>query len=652
LIEKFKNNKTPITRSLSHLISLGLVVLVLITFWPVKDFEFTNFDDKIYITDNRNVRSGINKESVIWAFNFDDKHKTYWHPLSWLSHMLDVQLYGLNSGHHHMTNVIFHILNAVLLFLVLHRMTGAVWRPAFAAALFAVHPLNVESVAWIAERKNLLSTFYCILTLLVYAYYNEKPGVGRYLAMLFCFALGLLAKPMIVTLPFLLLLLDYWPLNRFNLFQPGRNHWRVPLHLVLEKIPLFLLSGISIYLATSSLRGSGSYILLQSVPVSLRLGNAIVSYAKYIGKMLWPQDLAVLYPFPKIVPLYQSLGAFLLLIGISILFIAAHRKHAYLMIGWFWFLGTLVPVIGLVQAGIWPALADRWAYLPMVGLFIIISWGLSDLLGKYSIKKTGLKFGLLMIVCTLFVVSRNQVGYWENSVTLFQRAVDVTENNYIAENNLGQALMLIGKAEAATEHFNKSLKINPSYPTAHVNVGLSLVEQNKPEQALQSYAKALAERPDYAAAYNFAGEAHYRLGNTEQAISNYRQAIDIDSTYAVAYDNLGTAWFRLEEYEKALAGYQQALAISPSFAKAYNNLGNFWYRTGHFAKALPNYIKALKINPRFAEAYNGAGAAMVRMGEVQKAAAFFREAVKIDKDYVAAQNNLKNTLAALAKIKK
>jgi len=647
-----ENIRTPITRSLSHLISLVLVVFVLITYWPVKDFEFTNFDDKIYVTDNRNVRSGINAENIVWAFNFDHKNKTYWHPLSWLSHMLDVQLYGLNPGHHHMTNVIFHILNAVLLFLVLRRMTGALWRPAFVAVLFAVHPLNVESVAWIAERKNLLSTFYCILTLLLYAYYNEKPGAGRYLAMLFCFALGLLAKPMIVTLPFVMLLLDYWPLNRFGFLQPDRSRWRVSVHLVLEKIPLFLLSGLSIYFATTSLHGAGNYISLQSVPVSLRIGNAIVSYVKYIGKMLWPQDLAVLYPFPEIVPLYQSLGAFLLLVGISILFIAAHRKYAYLMIGWFWYLGTLVPVIGLVQAGIWPALADRWAYVPMVGLLIILSWGLTDLSRKYRIKKTGLMLGLLMVVCTLFAVSRNQVRYWENSVRLFQRAVDVTENNYIAENNLGQALMLSGNAAAATAHFNRSLKINPRYPTAHVNVGLSLVQQNKPEQALQSYAKALAEIPDYAAAYNFAGEAHYLLGNTEQAISNYRQAIDIDSTYADAYINLGTAYLGLKEYEQALAGYQQAIAIDPTYAKAYNNLGNFWYRTGHFEKALPNYIKAFGIDPIFAEAYNGAGAALVRMGEPHKAAVFFREAVKIDKNYVAAQNNLKNTLAALAKSKK
>jgi tetratricopeptide (TPR) repeat protein len=629
-----------------QLLGLGLVILTITCFWPVKDFEFINFDDDLYVTENQVVRSGINKDSFIWAFNFEDKNKTYWHPLSWLSHMLDVQLYSLNSGQHHLTNLIFHSMNAILLFFVLHRMTGAIWRSAFVATLFAIHPVNVESVAWIAERKNLLSTFFYLLTLLAYAYYNEKRGIVRYQAVLFCFALGLLTKPMMVTLPFVLLLLDYFPLNRFKPLQPERGRWRILLLLILEKIPLVLLSGLAIGLTSTSLRGLGSYISLQSVPIPLRLGNAVVSYVKYIFKMVWPHNLAVLYPFPEEVPMYQALGALFFLGCLTILFITAYKKHSYLMIGWFWFLGTLVPVIGLVQAGLWPAMADRWAYVPMIGLFIIVGWGISDLLKKFCIKKSRAWFCIFLIVCSLLIAARKQIGYWNNGVSLFKRAVDVTENNYIAENNLGQALLLSGQFDEAVEHFNNALDINPKFATAHFNLGLAFAWKNKPRKALQAYASALAEKPDYAKAYNFSGKMHFRLGNDDQAIFNYQQAVKIKPDYAEAHNNLGNALFRLGEIDKAYDSLQRAIRISPTYADAYNSLGNFWYHTGNFAKALPNYKNAIKYNSNLAEAYNGTGAVWVRLGELRKAAIFFQEAVRIDPDYIAARNNLTKTLTA------
>jgi tetratricopeptide (TPR) repeat protein len=617
----------------------------------VKDFDFINFDDPLYVTDNKNVLPGINKDSIIWAFSFEDKDGTYWHPLSWLSHMLDVQLYGLNPGQHHLTNVIFHILNAVLLFLVLYRMTGAIWRSAFVAALFAVHPINVESVAWVAERKNVLSTFFCMLTLMTYVFYSERPGIVRYVLMFFCFAMGLLAKPMLVTLPFVLLLLDNWPLGRMKLIEQGSHLWHILSYLILEKIPLFLLSGLSIYLASASLKGFGNYVSLQSASLSLRIGNALVSYAKYISQLFWPHNLAVLYPFPKIVPIYQSLGTFLLLFCITILIIAANKKYGYLILGWFWFLGTLVPVIGLIQAGLWPAQADRWAYVPMIGLFITISWGLSDLLRKYGTKKSGFMFGMLIIVCTLLVLSRNQVRYWKNSVALFKHVIEVTENNYIAHNNLGYDLLSRGKTTEAINHFKQSLKINENYGPAHASMGAALFKQKRFEEALQFFMNAEKIMPDDATVCYHLGKTLYRLDELDTAVEKFQQAIRIDPTSAEAYKNLGNALFRLGKNDKALASYQQAITIDPAYAQAYKSLGEFWYHNDQVEKALPNFIKAIKINSQFAEAYNGAGAALILMGEPRKAAAFFREAVKIDPDYVAAQNNLKNTLAALGKNK-
>jgi len=650
----FLNNldyKTPINRSKVHLICLILVISILVCYWQVKNFEFINFDDQLYVTDNRTVLAGINKDNIIWAFNYKDKSNTYWHPLSWLSHMLDVQLYGMDAGQHHLTNVIFHILNTLLLFFVLHRMTGATWQPAFVAAMFAVHPINVESVAWVAERKNVLSTFFCMLTLLTYAFYSERPGIVRYVLMFFCFAMGLLAKPMLVTLPFVLLLLDYWPLGRLKLLHQGIDRWRISFYRVLEKIPLFLLSGLAVYIASSSLQGSGSYKSFQSAPVTLRIANAVVSYAKYIGKMIWPQNLAVLYPFPKMVPMYQALGAVLTLFCLSILFITAYKKHPYLMIGWFWFLGTLVPVIGLIQAGLWPALADRWAYLPMIGLFIIVVWGLSDLFRKFRIKKSGLIFCMMTIVGTLIVISWNQVGYWKTSVTLFKHAVAVTDNNYIAHNNLGQGLLIQGETTKAIDHFKKSVEISPGFEMAHFNLGLALTGQGRLEEAVDAFSNAAQIKPNFAIAYNALGKTFYRLDKPDEAVPKYLQAVQIDPEYAEAYNNLANALVRLDKHDEAVANYLIAIKIDPYYEEAYNDLGNYFYRMDKPDKAIPNFMQAIKINPKFAEAYNGAGAALIRMGETQKAAAFFREAVKIDPDYVAARNNLKNTLAALGKNK-
>jgi tetratricopeptide (TPR) repeat protein len=449
--------------------------------------------------------------------------------------------------------------------------------------------------------------------------------------------------------------LDYWPLQRLdfgtaNKIKPPAKQGPAGWFLVVEKLPLFIVAAASCLVTVYAQRAGGSIGSMDVYPFYIRISNALTSYVSYIGRIIWPTNLAVIYPYDRLLPAWQTWSACCLIIGITLLSVKYYKSHPWFPVGWFWFLGTLVPVIGLVQVGT-QAMADRYTYVPVVGLFIIIAWGLFELLARWSYQK--LSFAVIAIASSgvLMAVTWQQIGYWKNSVTLFQRAVDVTENNFVAENNLGHALLMDGKFEEAAEHFKKSLEINPRFAIAYLNMGLVLSQEDKPEAALQLYAKALVQKPDFAVAYNLAGKTHYRLGNTEKAVLNYQHALKFDPAYAEAYINLGNALFRLGEHEKAFASYQQSLTIDPLYAEAYNSMGNFWYHTGNSEKALPNFMQAQKINPKFAEAYNGAGAALIRMGEARQAALFFREAVKIDPDYDAARTNLKNTLAALGKNK-
>ena len=634
-------------------ICLFLVLSTLFIYLQVGTFEFDNYDTGKYVYDNRHVKAGVTAKGIKWAFT--TIYFSNWHPLTWLSHMLDVQLYGLHPGRHHLTNILFHIVNTILLFGILRRMTGKLWQSGFVATLFALHPLHVESVAWIAERKDLLSTLFGLLVLWSYTRYVQNPSVGRYMPVLIFFLLGLMAKPMMVTLPFVLLLLDYWPLRRLHfdaakqIEQPAKQD-PVRWILFVEKLPLIIVSAASCVVTLYAQRAGGSIVSMDVYPFDVRLSNALTSYAGYIGKVIWPAKLAVIYPYDSMVPAWQTWTACFLILGVTFLSAKCYKSRPWFPVGWMWFLGTLVPVIGLVQVGS-QAMADRYTYVPAVGLFIIVAWGLFELLAWWSYQRLNFAAIAVVISGVLMTITWQQIGYWKNSVTLFQRAVDVTTNNFIAENNLGHGLLMDRKFAEAAEHFKKSLEINPRFAIAYLNMGLVLSQEDKPDEALEAYAKALALEPDFSVVYNLAGKTHDRLGNTEQAVLNYQQALEFDTAFAEAHNNLGNALFRLGKHDKAFASYQKALTIDPLYAEAYNSLGNYWYHTGNSEKALPNFLQAKKINPKFAEAYNGAGAALIRMGEARNAAAFFREAVKIDPDYVAARNNLMNTLAALGKNK-
>jgi tetratricopeptide (TPR) repeat protein len=488
------------------LICLALAILTVITFWPLKDCGFINLDDNTYVYENAYVQSGLNGNSIGQAFSSElVERSSNWHPLTWLSLMLDYQIFGLNPSGYHLMNLLFHVMNTILLFLIFHRMTKKLWPSAFVACLFAIHPLRVESVAWIAERKDVLSTFFWMLTIGAYSYYVEQPGFRRYFFVLLFFILGLMAKPMVITLPFVLLLLDYWPLRRFQQIKPAdpEYKWSLIYPLLWEKIPLFalaILSSIATYIAQQK----GGAVHSEAFPLVVRIGNAVVSYIVYIGKMIWPSNLAVFYLHPGVLLLWQVLGSVFLFIAITLVVIWRAKRSPYLTTGWLWYIGTLVPVIGIVQVGS-QSMADRYTYIPLIGLFIMIAWGVPDLLKKWNYRKEILLTLSALIILCLSIITWTQVGYWQNNITLHSHTLKVTNYNW------------------------------PIY----ICRGIAYADLGNYRQAIDDYSWAIELKPDYAEVYNYRGKAYYGLRNYRQAIEDYGRAIEIKPDYTEAYINRG-----------------------------------------------------------------------------------------------------------------
>lgn len=535
-------------------ISLTLIVITMVAFWKVLDHHFVNYDDNLYVTDNRHVQEGLTWEGVSWAFTAT--HASNWHPLTWLSHMFDCQNFGLHPFGHHLTSLLLHIGNTLFIFLVFRRMTKAVWQSAFVAALFALHPLHVESVAWISERKDVLSTFFWLLTVWAYIRYVERPGLGRYLTSLLTFAMGLLSKPMLVTLPFVLLLLDYWPLKRLAndssrdeaKGRTGRvaNLNQRPFRLVREKVPFLVLSGASCVVTFFAQHHGGSVSSLDLVPLGSRIANGLISYVAYIGKTVWPSNLAVLYPFTWDLPVWQTTGAGLFLICMSILVIRLRGRFPYLPIGWFWYLGTLVPVIGLVQIG-HQSMADRYTYVPHIGLFLMIAWCCADLSRHWPYRKILLMTSTSIILVGLAVTTRIQASHWKDSITLFTHTSGVTENNALAHYNLGTALGEAGQIEKAITHFAAAIQIRPHYGLAHYNLGLCLSKQGKLDQAVTHYLHALRIMPNDEMAHNNLGTVLARQGRLDEAVKHFSEAVRIRPDFAEAINNLERAVRRLRQ---------------------------------------------------------------------------------------------------------
>ena len=605
---------------------LILITAVLLVYWQVGDHEFINYDDNVYITDNAQVQKGLTSKGIIWAFT--TSHTGNWHPLTWISHMLDCELYGLNPRGHHLTNVLLHMANAILLFVVLRWMTGAIWRSGLVAALFALHPLHVESVAWVAERKDVLSTLFWLLTMWGYIWYVERPRLTRYLVTLLAFTLGLMTKPMLVTMPCVLLLLDYWPLKRFQLSQPGGDtpattvifeEQGAPfLRLLLEKTPFFALAAASSIVTFLVQKSGGAVSALDVYPVKIRIANALVSYVSYIGQMVWPRGLAVFYPHPGThLPGWHAVGAGLLLACISIAVIRAARRHPYLAVGWLWYLGTLVPVIGLVQVGA-QAMADRYTYVPLIGLFVIIAWSIPDLLAGNHYRKIVLSMAVGTVLLALTVSSWLQVQHWKNNLTLFKHALKVTAKNYVAHDSLGNALAQQGKVEEAIDHYYEALKIKPNLVNLHNNLGVALLEQRK----------------------------------VKEAMSHYDIALRLNADYAETYNNFGVAWFTVGEFDKAIAHYHEALRLDPAYGKAHNNMGNALVEQGRFEEAILHYSKALETKVHYPEAHNNLGVALAQQGKLNEAIVQFKEALLLKPDYTQARANLDLALSMVGKATK
>jgi protein O-mannosyl-transferase len=625
------------------LICFFLVVATATVYWQVKDHEFVNLDDDIYF-DEHYVKEGITVDGIKWAFSLKDKESTYWHPLTWLSFMLSYELYGPNPGMHHSISLIIHIANSLLLFIVLRRMTGTLWRSAFVAVLFALHPINVESVAWVTQRPNILSTSFWMLTMLAYFYYTHRPGLFRYLLVLIIFMLGLMAKPMLISLPFVLLLLDYWPLKRIS-FPISR---KVLISLILEKIPLLTISAVSVFITIKSI---GAVVSTATVPVKLRIANALVSYVGYIWKMIWPHNLSVYYPYPFALPSWKFAGAGFLLVCFSVLIIWVIRKQSYLIVGWLWFIGTLVPLIGLVQTGLQPALADRYAYVSFIGLFIMVAWGIPELLRGWRGSKIGLGIFSIALLLILMMTTWLQLKYWEKSITLFEHAIKVTSNNAIAHNNFGTALAKDKRVNEAIGHFTTALKIFPNYKKACYNLGLAMLSDGNYEKAVYYFFKYLKLCPDDAKGYHRIGLAYFHQGEIAKSSENYFKALDIDSEFDDVHFGLGINFASQGDYENAIKHYHKVLHINADYIDAYINLGNIFFKNGQFNKAISLYTEALRINPNYVTAYLNLGATMLRKGNIQEAVLIFQKANKINPDDIIIQGTLKKALEILKRSK-
>ena len=561
----------------SLLVCLGLVAVTWAVFGQTLAHDFVNFDDHIYVYENPLVVKGLSTEGIVGAFTHT--HALNWHPLTTLSHMLDCQLYGLNAGGHHLTNVILHTISVLLLFLVLSQMTGGLWRSAFVAALFAIHPLHVESVAWVAERKDVLSGVFFMLTLAAYSHYARAPSRSRYLLVALLFACGLMSKPMLVTLPFVLLLLDYWPLDKFK--DENSEVGSRLRRLVMEKIPFLALSTCSC-LVTLFTQRQGPHAMDQ-LPFLWRLNNAFVSYLTYIWQMLWPVRLAVFYPHPNNrLPLVEVTVAIAFLIGVSLLVIRLRQSKPYLVTGWFWYLGMLVPVIGLIQVGE-QAHADRYTYLPQIGLYIVIVWSIGDLLLESTsrVRRAIVGVAAAIIIVSLSARAFSQTSYWKNSETLWNHTLSVTSDNDVAHNNLGFLFLRSGELDKAISEFQTALDIRSRSTQTHYSLGAALIQNNMGNafarkqlwnEAIGHLQEAARLRPDYADAYFNLGSVLFQQGRIDDAITQWRKALAIRPTDAEAHRNVASALRKQGNVKGAIAEYEQALNITPEDTVALNNL--------------------------------------------------------------------------------
>jgi len=635
-----KPNGTISKRRLNLWIYLFLTVATLIVYWQLINHGFVNYDDELYVTKNSHVQAGLSLKNITWAFSTLDVSN--WHPLTWLSHMLVCELFGTNPLWHHLTSLAFHLASVLLLFRVFLGMTGNPWQSGFVAALFALHPLNVEPVVWVSERKGILCTFFWMLTLWSYLRYLEHPKILRYLLILCFFVLGFMAKPMIVTLPFVMLLLDFWPLHRFQPGKPSPGRGTKPksfdLRLVWEKIPLFFLVGLMSVVGYLAQESGGSLSTVEALPFGIRVSNALVSYILYLWKMIWPNNLSVFYPYEAI-PVWQVIGAGLLLAAVSFLVVAARKSRPYLAVGWFWYMGSFVPVIQIVQVGM-HSMADRYAYIPLIGIFIMVAWGVPDLLARSLRAKRVIVCAGVLCLILLAVITWKQLGHWASSMTLFQHSLSVVPNNYVGHNGLARALEERGKTAEAIGHFREALRIKPGFTDGRYNLARILAAQGKQDEAIRLYSEALKRRPGFVQARINLANILADQGRLEEAIEHYNKALQVKGGNANAYYNLGNVLALAGKTEEAIKHYLKAIRLDSNHANAHYNLGNALAKQGKSEDAIRHYSEALRIRPDFVEAMVNLGNSLAKGGSTSTAVKHYMEALRLRPDYVKAHWSL------------
>jgi len=620
-------------------------------------FDFVDYDDPFYVTRNPQVLAGLTWDGIKWSFT--TMHAGNWFPLVWLSLMLDRTL-GAAAGGFHLVNVAFHIANTILLFWVLKRYTKAVWASFFVAALFALHPLHVESVAWVTERKDVLSTLFWLLTMLAYVRYVEIPTTKRYVIICVIFALGLMSKSMLVTLPFVLLLMDYWPLRRL---WPEDNNKEVSIgRLIREKIPLFVLSALVCVVTVIAQKNAGAVSKIDIVPFSQRVGNALVSYCDYILKTFWPVDLAVFYPHPiKSLAGWKVAAALAVLLSITIVVILLRRRR-YLLVGWFWYLGTLVPVIGLVQVG-GQAMADRYTYIPLTGIFIMLAWLIGDILSQWKHRQLIAGVAGSAIIVALGAMTFVQVGYWRDTVTLFEHCALATPDNVIVHRYLGTGLAHKGDAESALREFEAALRFEPNETRTFYNIGLMLTSLGRTNEAIGYFNRVLEHKPGDADTCVALASIWTAKGDTERAVDSYRQGVKYNPEDAVlrgafglmllqlnrvdegimeleqsvriradssAYCNLGIAWAQKGQMSRAAEYYTKSIQLEPGNAKAHYNFGNAYFTQNMPGKAIVEYRAAIRAMPDYVKAYDMLAIVLIQAGKIEEAIVTYEQALKID----------------------
>jgi len=582
----------------------ALTVLTLAAYWPVLQNDFVNFDDDLYVTKNHRVQEGLSWRNVAWAFTTRDAAN--WHPLTWLSHMADCQRYGMNAAGHHATSLLFHVANSLLLFWLLRRTTGARGRSLFVAVLFAIHPLHVESVAWIAERKDMLSTFFGMLALLAYARYAEGPNLRRWFLVAVLLTLGLMAKPMLVTLPFLLLLMDVWPLERVPAESRLKAFATTHRRLVTEKLPLFALAGASIAVTVLAQESGGAVGSLERFPLLPRMANACMAYLVYIWQMLLPAHLAVFYPYPQTAhAAWLALAALGVLVGVTALVLLWMKRRPFLAVGWLWFVGTLAPVIGIVQIGE-QAYADRYTYIPLIGLFVMAAWAVPDLVPQRRFSRFALRGVAGLAIAALTVATWFQVGHWRDSEQLWRRAVEATSNNEMA----------------------------------HIKLGNALNEQGKVEEAVAQYREALRVKPDSARAYNNLAMIRLNQGDFQEALRLLSEALRISPNHVDAHVNMGIALASLNRPGEAIAHFAAALQLDPGRADAHYNLGAALFLQGEYARAAAHFAEAVRVNPLDIDARFALAVALIHLNKPEQAATHLDEVLRRRPDHAEARQYL------------